>query len=224
MTQFSVSAILFDLDGVLIDSTPSVTRVWSNWALEHGQDPATVVKIAHGRRAIETVRLLAPHLDADLELKELERRELADTEGTLVIPGALQLLNSIPRNRWAVVTSGTRELATLRLSVGGLPVPEKLVSADDVVLGKPDPSPFLKGAEMLGFFPETCLVIEDSPSGITAAKAAGMRSLAVPTTYPADELRQADVLLKNLAQIRIEPVHNGRGDVSRLLVDWDTEK
>lgn len=219
MQSFKINAILFDLDGVLVDSTPCVTRVWSAWARDHQLDPEQTVRVAHGRRAIETVRLVAPNLDAEAEFKDVERRELAETEGMVVIPGAAALLASIPQDRWTVVTSGTRALATMRLRVGGLPVPDKMVSADDVELGKPNPAPYLKGAEMLGFAPETCLVVEDAPSGIAAARAAGMKSLAVPTTYPAAELHGADVLLDSLAQIRVEPVRNGNGSISGLLLN-----
>lgn len=202
MGHITCRGVLFDLDGVLVDSTPCVTRVWHAWAVEHGYDPGEVVKIAHGRRAIETVQLVAPHLDSAAELKELERCELADTDGLTVIDGAAELLAALPPDRWTVVTSGTRALATKRLQVGGLAVPAKLVSADDVALGKPNPAPYLKGAELLGLSPQDCVVVEDAPSGLKAAVAAGMQSFGVPTTYPADELQEATVLLRSLAQLR----------------------
>ena len=204
MGHITCRGVLFDLDGVLVDSTPCVTRVWHAWAVEHGYDPKEVVKIAHGRRAIETVQLVAPHLDSAAELKELERRELADTDGLTVIDGAAELLAALPPDRWTVVTSGTRALATKRLQVGGLAVPAKLVSADDVALGKPNPAPYLKGAELLGLSPQDCVVVEDAPSGLKAAEAAGMQSFGVPTTYPPDELREATVLLRSLAQLRVK--------------------
>lgn len=212
MHSFETKAILFDLDGVLIDSTPCVTRVWTRWAIEHGYEPAEVVRIAHGRRAIETIQIVAPHLDSETELTEIERRELDDTEGLVVIPGASDLLNSLPPDRWAIVTSGTRALATRRLQVAGLPVPDKMVTADDVTLGKPNPAPYLAGATMLGLAPPDCVVVEDAPSGIRAANAAGMRSFALPTTYVAAELHEATVLLRNLAQLR--PMTNGNGSLT----------
>jgi len=212
MHSFETKAILFDLDGVLIDSTPCVTRVWTGWAIEHGYEPAEVVRIAHGRRAIETIQIVAPHLDSNTELREVERRELDDTEGLVVVPGASDLLNSLPPDRWAIVTSGTRALATRRLQVAGLPVPGKMVTADDVTLGKPNPAPYLAGATMLGLAPPDCVVVEDAPSGIRAANAAGMRSFAVPTTYAAAELHEATVLLRNLAQLR--PITNGNGSLT----------
>jgi sugar-phosphatase len=195
--------VLFDLDGVLIDSTPCVTRVWRDWAVEHDLDPDHVVHVAHGRRSIETIALVAPHLDAEAENIEVERRELADTEGLTVFPGAPELLRSLPSGKWTIVTSGTRPLATLRLQVAGLPVPERMVTADDVTHGKPDPEPYLKGAEKLGFKPEDCVVIEDAPSGLKAAKAAGCRSFGVPTTYPREELGEATVILDSISQLRL---------------------
>jgi len=141
MGSMECSGVLFDLDGVLVDSTPCVARVWRGWAVEHGFDPAEVIRLAHGRRAIETVEMLAPHLDSAAELRELERRELDDTEGLVRIEGGDRLLASLPPDRWAVVTSGTRRLAEKRLRIAGLPLPEKMVSADEVKLGKPDRRP-----------------------------------------------------------------------------------
>ncbi len=174
--------------------------------------PAEVVRLAHGRRAIETVELLAPHLDSTAELAELERRELGETDGLTRIEGADRLLATLPPERWAVVTSGTRRLAIERLRLAGLPVPEKMVSADEVRLGKPDPAPFLRGAELLGLRPEECVAIEDSPAGIEAAHRGGMRVLAVPTTYPAAELSRADVLLDSLAQLRASVISGRPGE------------
>ena len=219
MGSLECDGVLFDLDGVLVDSTPAVTRVWSAWAVEHGYDPAEVVRIAHGRRAIETVELVAPHLDSTAELAKLERRELDDTDGLVVFAGAARLLAALPSNRWAVVTSGTRRLATKRLRLAGLPVPEKLVSADEVKIGKPDPAPFLRGAELLGLRPGDCVVVEDAPSGIEAAHRAGMTALAVPTTYARPELSQADALLHSLDQLQAVSAP-GTGGQIRILLRW----
>jgi sugar-phosphatase len=219
MGSLECDGVLFDLDGVLVDSTPAVTRVWSAWAVEHGYDPAEVVRIAHGRRAIETVELIAPHLDSSAELAQLERRELDDTDGLVVFAGAARLLAALPSNRWAVVTSGTRRLATKRLQLAGLPLPEKLVSAEEVKLGKPAPAPFLRGAELLGLRPGDCVVVEDAPSGIEAAHRAGMTALAVPTTYARAELGQADALLHSLDQLQAVSVP-GSGGQLRILLRW----
>ncbi len=201
MPTFTCSAILFDLDGVLVDSTPSVTRQWSLWAKENHIDPKKAVEIAHGRRTIESVRLLAPHLDAEAETKKIEQREVDDNEGVIVMRGAAKLLESLPSERWCVVTSGTLRLAKSRLKVGNLPVPKVLISADDVVNGKPNPEPYLKGAERLKMNPAECLVIEDAPAGIAAAHAAGMKVVALTTTYPASALKEADAIVPELAEV-----------------------
>ncbi|MGI9102476.1 MAG: HAD family hydrolase [Terriglobales bacterium] len=207
MRKLACAAILFDLDGVLVESRPAVERQWARWARDHQLDPAEVIPIAHGRPTIETVRMVAPQLDAEAELKVIEHREIEDLDGVRAIAGAADLLARIPGDRWAIVTSGTRALATTRLRFVGLPVPPTMVTASEITKGKPDPEPFLKAAEALHFQPRECIVIEDSPSGVQAAKAAGMRAIAVPTTYAAEELRQADVLLKRLSDLRVSLVN-----------------
>jgi len=219
MGSIECGAVLFDLDGVLVDSTPAVARVWRGWAIEHGYDPARIVKLAHGRRAIETVELVAPHLDSAAELVELERRELDDTDGLVVFEGAARLLTALPSVCWTVVTSGTRRLATKRLRLAGLPVPGKMVSADEVRLGKPDPAPFLRGAELLGLRPRDCVVVEDAPSGVESAHRAGMTAFAIPTTYSRPELSDADVLLERLDQLQLASVYNSDGQ-TRILLRW----
>ncbi len=203
MREFPCSAILFDLDGVLVDSTRSVDRQWRRWAREVNVDPDDVVRIAHGVRTIEVVRGVAPHMDAEAEVMRIERREAEDQDCVTVMPGASELLASIPQARWAVVTSGTKYLATARLRVGRLPIPEILVAADDVTQGKPHPEPYLKGAELLGIEAGECLVIEDAPAGIRAAHAAGMKAIGLTSTYPADALGEADAVIASLAQIEV---------------------
>lgn len=211
MKVFDCAAILFDLDGVLVDSTGSVARQWAMWAEEQNIDPQEVVAIAHGVRTIEIVRRLAPRLDAEVEVRRLEKREANDHEGVSVMPGAADLLKSIPKERWCVVTSGTRYLATSRLRLGNLPIPKVLVSADDVTKGKPDPQPYLMGAKLLAMKPTECLVIEDAPAGITAAHAGGMKVIAITSTYPASGLSEADAVIQNLAQIRVKTLDGAAG-------------
>jgi mannitol-1-/sugar-/sorbitol-6-phosphatase len=212
MSSLLVQGILFDLDGVLIDSTAGVTRVWRDWAIRHGLDPAQTAHAAHGRRAIDTVRQLAPQLDAEAELRDLERREIADSYDVIVFPGAASLLTSLPPRQWAIVTSGTRDLATYRLGVAGLPVPELMITGSDIEHGKPHPEPYQRGATLLGLAPAACVAVEDAPNGIRSATDAGMPVLAVPTTYPADELTQATALLPDLAALHPTIV----GDFIRL--------
>lgn len=201
---FRCAAILFDLDGVLVDSTRSVARQWAIWAAEHNIPAEEAVRIAHGRRTLETIRLLAPHLDAEAETLSLEAREADDTDGVGRIRGALEVISSLPAQRWAVVTSGTRYLATRRLATNGLPAPAVFVTADEVSQGKPHPEPYLKGAELLGVPPQECLVFEDAPAGIESAHAAGMAAVALSTTYSAADLAHADAIVRDLSQVRAQ--------------------
>jgi sugar-phosphatase len=202
---FKCDAILFDLDGVLVDSTAIVVRTWRDWAEDRDLDAERILEVAHGRRAAEVVRLFAPDLDADSEARKLERIEVEDLDGVLEIEGARELLSSLPTDGWTVVTSGTRSLASSRMQHVGLPLPERFVSADDVQNGKPHPEAYLKGAEILGVPPEACVVVEDAPSGVSSAKSAGMRVVAVTTTYREDDLTEADAVAPSLAGIRATP-------------------
>ena len=202
--SFRCGAILFDLDGVLIDSTRVVTLQYRRWAQENGLDPEKVLQTAHGVRTIEVVRIAAPHLDAEAEKAKIEARETADPN-IVVMPGAPELLASIPRARWGVVTSGGRSLATTRMRRLGVPIPDVLVTADDVRRGKPDPEPYLKGAELLEIKPADCLVVEDAVAGIRSAHAAGMKVIALPSTYPPDELQDADTVVTGLDKIQVRP-------------------
>ncbi len=192
MTSIRCRGVLFDLDGVLVDSTPAVARVWAGWAHEHGFNPDEVVRKAHGRPSITTIRELLPHADHAVEDRDVERREIADVKGVVPLPGAMELLKALPLERWAIVTSCTRALASVRIAAAGLPRPQHLVTSTDVKHGKPDPEPYLKGARMLGVAANECIVIEDAPAGIRAGKAAGARVLALRTTASNAELQQAD--------------------------------
>lgn len=205
MTQIQCAALLFDLDGVLINSTPAVARVWRKWAVERGFDPEEVVARAHGRPSLTTVREYLPDADHAAENREVERREIADLEGVVPLPGALELLASLPQDRWTIVTSCTRPLAEVRIQAAGLPLPKKLVTSNDITYGKPHPEPFLKGAALLGFPAERCIVFEDVPAGVRAGKASEARVAAFPTTVQESELRAAgaDWVLNNCADVRL---------------------
>jgi sugar-phosphatase len=212
MPIFSCSAILFDLDGVLVDSTRAVDREWREWARRKGVDGDSVMAIAHGVRTIEVIRRVAPHLDADVEAWEIENEEANDQQGVHVMPGAVALERSIPEGRWGVVTSGTRLLASARLRFCGLPVPKILVTADDVKHGKPHPEPYLKGAELLGFKPADCLVVEDAPAGIQSARAGRFKVIGITSTYPASRLGEADAVVAGLEQVQVRS--NGAGKLA----------
>ncbi len=203
MTKIRCRGVLFDLDGVLVDSTPAVARVWAGWAREHGFIPDEVVKKAHGRPSLTTIRELLPSADHDAENREVERREIADVDGVIPLPGAMELLRALPPERWAIVTSCTRPLAHVRIRAAGLPQPRQLVTADDIKHGKPDPEPYLKGAQFLGVPPVDCIVFEDAPAGIRAGKEAGARVVALRTTSSDAELQQAgaDWIVDNCAEL-----------------------
>lgn len=204
MALFVRQAILFDLDGVLVDSTTCAGRIWKIWAQEQGLDPERMVQMAHGRPTIETIRTVAPHLDAQFETDKVEEREVNDVDGLRALLGARELLTDLPPDRYAIVTSGSRRLATARLRAAGLPVPARMITADDITRGKPHPEPYLAGARLLGYEPQDCLVFEDAPAGIQAAKAAGMTVIAFPTTYPLDALLEADCTAESLGAVHVE--------------------
>jgi mannitol-1-/sugar-/sorbitol-6-phosphatase len=220
MIQIACRALLFDMDGVLIDSTPAVTRVWKRWAIAHGFDPDEVVRKAHGRPSIATIRDYLPHADHSAENREVERREIEDLEGVVTLPGARELLSALPSDRWTVVTSCTRPLAEVRLRAAGLPIPPRLLTADDVQNGKPDPEPYLKGALILGVRAADCVVVEDVPAGIRAGKAAGARVVACTTTVAELELKEsgADWIVEGCRSISLL-----RGDGHGLTLDLDSK-
>ncbi len=210
-SEFSLqcAAILFDLDGVLVDSSACVERTWSRWAMKHGLDPRSVIALAHGRRTIETVQLVAPHLPAATEVSALTTSESTTTDGVLEVRGAREMLHSLPNGTWAIVTSGIRSVATLRIRHTGLPMPEVLICADEVQRGKPDPEGFLTAAKRLGISPSDCVVIEDAPAGVEAARAAGMRAIAVSGTYVPEALAIADYTIPNLSALQVGRTHSG---------------
>ena len=203
MKNLTCDALLFDLDGVLIDSTACITRHWEAWAVHHGIDLSTIMQAAHGVRTVETMQRVAPHLDVEKEAERFTAGEIADTDGVVVIEGAPELLARLPEDAWAVVTSGSAELATARLRRAGLPVPSVLVTAGDVQRGKPAPDPYLLGAERLGMPVDRCVAIEDSPVGIQAARAAGMRVIGITTTHAREELSEATVIVDRLSALTI---------------------
>jgi sugar-phosphatase len=206
MKNIECDGILFDLDGVLIDSTDCIRRHWSEWAQKHQLDVDEIMQVAHGRPTIETMRLIAPHLDTEKEAEQFTAGEVADTSGVYPIAGAAKLLNVLPEESWAIVTSGGSELARARLMRAGLPIPKVLVTADDVTQGKPAPEPYLVGAEQLGVEPKRCVVIEDSSAGIEAGIHAGMRVIGIKSTHTGEELllSGADILADQLRDLDVK--------------------
>jgi len=184
--SFRCSALLFDMDGVLVDSHAVYTRTWLRWAKRHGLDPEPLLAAGLGRRTREALLSVVPHLATDQEVDWLDTTELQDLEGIVEVRGAADLVRSLPPERWAVVTSAGRDLALSRLQAARVPAPSLLVTAEDIARGKPAPDGFLLAAHRLGWAAETCLVFEDAPAGIAAARAAGMRPVALTTMYGAD--------------------------------------
>jgi mannitol-1-/sugar-/sorbitol-6-phosphatase len=211
MTEIQCRALLLDMDGVLVDSTPAVARVWSRWAKMHGLDPESVVKQAHGRPSLATIVELLPNAGSEVHRREnhwMEQGELADFSDVIALPGTKELMSALPPSQVAVVTSAIRALAEVRLRAAGLlPYVQNMVTVDDIRRGKPDPEPYLKGAAKLNLPPSECVVIEDAPSGVRSGKAAGARVLAVRTTTGDEELLAAgaDWIANDCSSLRIDP-------------------
>ena len=205
------TALLFDLDGVLADSTRSVVRAWSAWARRVGIEPDELLPTVHGRRAIETIRAVRPELDAEAELATLVADETTDNADTEEIPGARALVSGLPPDAWAIVTSGLREVARARLVASGVPIPRVMITAESIERGKPDPDCYLKGAAALGVEPRDCIVVEDAPIGAAAARAAGMRLIALTTTHGADQLAPADLIVPDLTHLAVRFVERTNG-------------
>ena len=198
--------LLFDMDGVLISSTGSVVRCWQRWCRLYGMPNADQFQVPHGTRAADIVRMLKPEFD-EAQVAEglhtIEELELEDTADLTVLPGVKALLERLPPERWAVVSSATRRLLIGRLAAAGLPVPARFISGDMVERGKPDPEPYRRGAELLGFAPGECIVVEDAPSGVGAGLAAGCRVLGVLGTHPAEQLHAATWLAQSLEEVAV---------------------
>jgi len=210
--KVETNGLLFDMDGVLISSTGSVERCWKQWCKQYGIPNAESFQVPHGTRAVDIIRMLKPDFDAAQiaeGLRVIEDLEIADTGELRVLPGAKALLESLPPERWAIVTSATRRLLLARLAAAGLPVPERLISADSVERGKPDPEPYRRGAELLGLPTGECVVVEDAPSGVGAGVAAGCRVLAVLGTHSAEQLRHATWIVQSLQKVAVTVQQDG---------------
>jgi len=207
--MLDVDAILFDIDGTLVDSTPVVERSWRTWAREYDVDADEVMLVCHGRRSEDTIAdFVAPERQT-AAVARLSELESADLDGVTALPGAQQLIDALPRERWAAVTSGGRALMTARLTAARLPIPEVMICAEDVSVGKPDPEGYAKAAAALGFDPARCVVVEDAPAGIAAGRAAGAHVLAVTTTHDAHQVADADATVAALSCVRVSVTGGG---------------
>jgi sugar-phosphatase len=223
MRRFDCSAVLLDLDGVLVDSTALVEGQWRRWAAARGLQPEPFLQICHGRRALETIRLAAPHLDAEAEVAALiSEGDSAASADLRALPGARRLVDQLPAGTWAVATSGTRATAAERLRRAGLPASAVMICAEDVQQGKPHPEVYHRAAMALGAPPGECIVLEDSPAGLEAARAAGMIAIGVTTTHEAAELPAADLYAASLADVhlgRIGPEDSPRLRLELLVIE-----
>ena len=203
--QLTARGFLFDMDGTLVDSGAVVERVWGAWALTHGLDPVGLMPIAHGRRAIETIRMFATGvLDPEEEARKLEEAERHDLAGLMPIAGALELIGSLPPDSWALVTSADAALARSRLGACGLPVPRVFITAESVERGKPDPRCYQLGAEGLGLDPRDCIVFEDADAGLAAGRASGAQVVAVASTQSSEGLdRKGELWVPDLSGLRV---------------------
>ena len=209
--KIRVKGILFDMDGVLVSSIGSVERSWAKWAVLHGLDPVETVKLAHGRRSIDSVRAIRPDLDAEAENQKIEDWEVGDVEGVEAVAGVCNFIKRLPSESWTIVTSATRRLAEVRLHAAGITPPAKWITSDMVLNGKPDPEPYRKGVESLGLAPQDCLVIEDAESGATAGHAAGCKVLGTTYSHSIEDLTAADWIVDSLEHVSVTVLPNSQG-------------
>jgi sugar-phosphatase len=198
------AAILFDMDGVLVDSKAVIERVLHRWAVRRGLDQEAILHLPHGQKTRDTVAAFAPHLNIAAEVAWLDAEEERDLAGITAIPGAARLLGELAPDEWALVTSAGRDLAPRRLAEAGLPLPRTMVAGESVVRGKPAPEGYLLGAELLGRRPDECIVLEDAPAGIEAGLAAGMRVIGVATTYPRSRLIGCTAIVTDLSEVTVQ--------------------
>jgi mannitol-1-/sugar-/sorbitol-6-phosphatase len=197
-------AILFDMDGTLVDSRALVERMWLRWAERRSVSADAILAVAHGRRTLETMQIVAPEFATPEEAAQLdaeEEEEAREHGGETAVPGAASLLHALPRDRWAIVTSAVADIARRRVAGVGLPVPGVLVGAADVARGKPDPEGYQRAATALGFDLRRCVIVEDTPAGVQAGRAAGARVVGILTTYPA--LEDCVALVSDLTGIEV---------------------
>jgi mannitol-1-/sugar-/sorbitol-6-phosphatase len=218
LMELRVAAIISDMDGVLVDTGGIYDRHWELWADAHGIATELIGRVHFGRPAAETIRIAAPDLDPVLEARRFNESLAADPSsgGVVAIPGAVRLSAAIPAHRWAIATSAPRVMAERWLASAGLSLPGVIVTVDDVEHGKPAPDPYLRAAALLGVDPGRCLVLEDAPAGVTAARLAGATVLGVLSTHDAAALAEAHHLVTALEAVDVEPDAEG-GD---LTVRW----
>ncbi|MFP5354856.1 MAG: HAD-IA family hydrolase [Gemmatimonadota bacterium] len=217
MSLLTCRGFLFDMDGVLVNSHAVVDRTWRRWAERHGMDPDPIIAVAHGRRASDTLRDVAPHLDIAAETKWLDEAERHDLDGVVAMPGAVATLTHLPGVSWAIVTSCGDALARARLEAACLPIPRVLIASERIDRGKPFPDGYLAGARGLHLAASDCIVFEDTPPGVEAGLAAGAQVVGLATTYGADRLTAATRVVRDLSEVHIGRAGAAGGDFHVLL-------
>ncbi|TMU80002.1 HAD family hydrolase [Pseudomonas fluorescens] len=203
-------AFLFDMDGTVLNSIAAAERIWAAWAVRHGVDVETFLPTIHGVRAIDTItRLNLPGVDAEAQAAFITKAEIEDVEGIVEIPGAAAFLNSLPKDRWAMVTSAPRDLALRRMAAAGIPAPAVMITAENVQAGKPDPAGYLLAAKRLGLEARDCLIFEDAAVGIQAAEAAGAALMIITTTHQ-HPLETAHATLASYAAVQVKVDSDGK--------------
>ncbi|HSI73818.1 MAG TPA: HAD-IA family hydrolase [Fimbriimonas sp.] len=213
--RFEVAGLLFDLDGTLVNSHSAVDRAWTAYARRHSLNPADVLQQIHGRRALDTIRLLTPNIDAEQEYEIVRQDERTDLKDVTPLAGAKEILRNLDPTLWAIVTSGTSDVAHARIAHCGLPEPKHVVYGEEVERGKPEPDEFLAGANKLGFRPEQCLVFEDTEPGVQAAKAAGMNVIGISAVSGREGLMGSDAVVNDFTAIAVT-----RRKTSLLVIAW----
>ncbi|OBZ81711.1 Sugar phosphatase YfbT [Choanephora cucurbitarum] len=205
------NAVVFDLDGTLVDTTPQVIKFWTELAKENNIDPAQVLATSHGRRTIETLERWMPHLATVEHVMALEEKLASDKEGVVLLPGVMDLLNKIDPDDWTICTAGTFPMAIGRLNQFGIKAPPKMVTGDKLSFGKPHPEGYLLAAHYLNRDPKACVVFEDAPAGVQAAIAAGMTCIACTTTHTYEQLKEAGAtfIVERLDRVHIEKSKEG---------------
>jgi sugar-phosphatase len=204
IVKLTCKAVLFDMDGTLVDSTCVVKLAWGWWAARHDIPLEAVLSFSHGRPTIATMEHFLPARNHTEELKEMEHYEETQLEGILAVPGATQVVNAVKDHPWAIVTSAWRALAEARVIAAGLPLPKVIIPVDEIRNGKPHPEGYLRAAERLSVAPRECLVFEDTRPGIEAGLNAKMQVVALLTTFPAEDLRHHP-LIRDFRDVTIQP-------------------